>query len=122
MDEIAGWLACLICEASWSFAMTRTKADQQRARNLKAALAFLRLSSTEPEVDLLHRWLDTWTGLGLITVGVERQGFRLSLSHITEGEWRATFQSHPMIAPEGFGVAPTPWRAVQDAAWMAVKR
>jgi hypothetical protein len=42
-------------------------------------------------VNLLHRWLDSWTGLGLITVGVERQGFRLSLSHITEGEWRAMF-------------------------------
>jgi hypothetical protein len=47
---------------------------------------------------------------------------RLSLSHIAEGEWRATFQSHAMWAPAGFGVAPTPWKAVQDAAWMAVKR
>jgi hypothetical protein len=26
---------------------------------------------------LLHRWLDTWSGVGLITVGVERLGYRL---------------------------------------------
>jgi hypothetical protein len=36
------------------------------------------------------RWLDTWTGLGLI---------------------------NQVVAPKGFGVAPTPWRAVQIAAW-----
>jgi len=34
---------------------------------------------------LLHRWLDNWTGLGLIVVGVERQGLKFSLSHIAEG-------------------------------------
>jgi hypothetical protein len=27
-----------------------------------------------------------------------------------------------MWAPEGFGVASTPWKAVQDAAWMTVKQ
>jgi hypothetical protein len=41
-------------------------------------------------------------------VGVERQGLRFSLSHIAEGEWRATFMAHPMFAPAGFGVAATP--------------
>ena len=91
------------------FSSTPTKPAQQREANLRCALGFLRLTSTEPEVNLLHRWLDTWTGLGLITVGVERQGFRLSLTHIAEGEWRAAFRSHPMIAPDGYGVASTPW-------------
>lgn len=80
--------------------MPSTTVDEQRARNLRAALAFLRLPSTEPELDLLHRVFDSWSGLGLITVGVERQGMPLSLSHIAEGEWRATFQSHAMWAPE----------------------
>jgi hypothetical protein len=32
-----------------------------RGRRLRAALAFLRLPPTEPELRLLHRWLDTWT-------------------------------------------------------------
>ena len=44
----------------------------------------------------------------LITVSVERQGLRLSLSHIAEGEWRATFMENNRRAPRGFGVAPTP--------------
>jgi hypothetical protein len=52
--------------------------------------------------------------------GGERQGLLLSLGHIAEGEWRATFMGNPMFAPEGFGVAKTPWQAVQRAAWAAI--
>ena len=95
--------------------------DQRRA-NLTAALGFLQLPSRASELQRLHRWLDTWTGVGLITVGVERHGYRLSLSHITEGEWRARFMGDPMISASGYGVASTPWRAVQIAAWVALKR
>jgi hypothetical protein len=58
----------------------------RRLATLRAALAFLRLPPIEPELQLLHRWLDNWTGLGLVTVGVERRGMRRCLSHITEGE------------------------------------
>jgi hypothetical protein len=54
-------------------------------------------------------------GLRLIVGGVERQGLRFSLSHIADREWRATFMTHPMFAPAGFGVAKTPWQAVQRA-------
>ena len=94
-----------------------------RLANLRAALAFLRLPPTEPELRLLHRWLDTWTCVGLITAGVERHGMRLSLSHIADDEWRAMFMDdNPRLAPRGFGVATTPWRAVQQAAWIALKR
>jgi hypothetical protein len=48
------------------------------------------------QLRLLHCWLDTWAAIGLISVGLERQGYRLSLSRIAEGEWRAYFMSHPM--------------------------
>jgi hypothetical protein len=75
--------------------------DRRRAL-LTAALGFLELPPRAPELRLLHWWLDRWMGVGLITVGVERLGYRLSLSHIAEGEWRATFQSNPMFAPAGF--------------------
>ena len=97
-------------------------ADDRRRSNLTAALGFLRLPPTVPELQLLHRWLDTWTGVGLITGGVERRGLRLSLSHIADGEWRATFMESDRWAPRGFGVAPTPWRAVQRASWAAVNK
>jgi hypothetical protein len=43
-----------------------------------------------------------------------------ALSHITEGEWRAQFSAHPLWASAGYGVAATPWRAVQVAARAAV--
>jgi hypothetical protein len=47
---------------------------------------------------------------------------RLSLSHIADEEWRAVFMGeNALLAPRGFGVAPTPWRAVQRAAWAAVR-
>ena len=95
--------------------------DDSRRANLRAALGFLRLPPTEPELQLLHRWLDNWTGVGLITVGVERRGMRLSLSHIADEEWRAVFMGETaLLAPRGFGVAPTPWRAVQRAGWEVV--
>jgi len=56
----------------------------RRLASLLAALGFLQLQPRAPELRLLHRRLDTWTGLGLIVVGVERQGLRFSLSHITK--------------------------------------
>jgi hypothetical protein len=93
----------------------------RRLATLPAALGFLQLPPRAPELRLLHCWLDTWTGVGLIAVGVERQGLLLSLSHIAEGEWRAQFMGNALVAPKGFGVAATPWKAVQIAAWAAVK-
>jgi hypothetical protein len=103
--------------------VTRPEELDHRGRRLRAALGFLRLPPTEPELQLLHRWLDTWIGVGLITVGVERHGMRLSLSHIADDEWRAMFMDdNPRLAPRGFGVAPTPWRAVQRAAWETLTR
>jgi len=46
----------------------------RRLPTLRAALGFLQLPPRAFELRLLHRWLDTWTGIGLIVVGVERQG------------------------------------------------
>jgi hypothetical protein len=61
-------------------------------------------------------------GVGLITAGIERLGYRLSLSHIAEGELRAQFSAHPMWSSVGFGVSATPWRAVQLAGRAAAGR
>jgi hypothetical protein len=95
--------------------------SDRRLANLRAALGFLQLAPRAAELRLLHRWLDTWTGIGLITGGVERLG-RLSLSHIADAEGWAVFAGHPLFAPGGYGVAPTPWGAVQRAAWAVVSQ
>jgi hypothetical protein len=46
----------------------------RRLATLRAALGFLHLPPRAPELRLLHRWLDSWTGIGLIAVGLHRQG------------------------------------------------
>jgi hypothetical protein len=60
-----------------------------RFGTLRGALGFLRLPPTEPELHLLHQWLHTWSGVGVIAVGMYRQGLRLSLTLVADGEWRA---------------------------------
>lgn len=34
---------------------------------------------TEPELRLLHQWLDCWRGIGDIVTGMKRQGYEVSL-------------------------------------------
>jgi len=39
---------------------------------LVAALAALPVKSRAPELALVHAWLDSWSGLGAIVVGMQR--------------------------------------------------
>jgi hypothetical protein len=70
----------------------------------------------------VRRWLDTWTGIGLIAVGMQRQGWDVQLTTYGNGRWRATFyvtgMAHSIVG--GWAWAPTPWRAAQRAAWESV--
>ena len=63
-------------------------------------------------------------GIGLIAVGMARQGFDLQLTRYDERDWRATFFpvgiAHSVVA--GSAWEPTPWRAVQRAAWNVVMK
>ena len=89
-----------------------------------AALAFMQLQGGEnvPELQMLGNYLNTWRGLGDIVRGMQRQEFRLYLTNVEEGIWRATFTKSAMLAAEGFGTGKTPWAAVQQAAWVALER
>ena len=69
----------------------------------------------------LHAWLDTWSGVGHVVTGMERIGYRVSLTRLDD-HWRARFSTHPMISDDGYGVAATPWGAGQRAAWAVVRR
>src|SRR5437867_7925632 len=94
-----------------------------RRRLLLAALAAVRVKSRAPELALVHAWLDSWVGLGLVVVGMHRHGYDLSLTHDRNG-WRATFlhRSHVLYPWVGQVLCwrPTPWRAIQEAAWRAL--
>jgi hypothetical protein len=38
-----------------------------------------------PELEMMHRWLDNWEVVGLVTTGMERQGYRLHLTNAEAG-------------------------------------
>jgi len=64
----------------------------QRTRLLRAVLGFLSVEQREPELRLLHRWLDTWPGIGHVVAGMARQGYDLELRRYDgQGLARAVF-------------------------------
>ncbi|MBM3222092.1 MAG: hypothetical protein FJZ38_26120 [Candidatus Rokubacteria bacterium] len=65
--------------------------------------------------------MDSWRGLGLIVTALDRDSYKVSLSKIAAGEWRAQFHKDFTTSPDGYGVAATPWRAVQRAAWSVLR-
>jgi hypothetical protein len=70
--------------------VTRPEETGRRGRRLRAALAAVLVKAEEPELRLMHDWLDSWSGIGLIVVGMTRQGFQLGLDQRT-GQWLALF-------------------------------
>src|SRR5712692_8762045 len=97
----------------------------RRAGRMLVALGFLRLpipdAAMPPAFAALHQWLDSWRGLGAIEHGMAHQGYDLSLTRYANEGWRATFyntgKEHSYTASTGSAWEPTPWRAVQGAAW-----
>jgi len=89
-----------------------------RGHFLRAALGFstLPLPSYDRALHALRSWLDSWSGIGHVTVGMARQGYDLQL---TKG-WRATFYTtgmqHSPTSATGTGWERTPWHATQRAA------
>jgi hypothetical protein len=59
-----------------------------------ATLGFLRLegvpATMPPALVALHRWLDSWPGIGAIEHGMT-EGYDLSLTRYADEGWRATF-------------------------------
>jgi len=70
----------------------------QRGQLLRAALGFatLPLPSYDGALHALRTWLDSWSGIGHVTVGMARQGYDLQLTRYDEKGWRATFYTTGM--------------------------
>jgi|SRR5215475_13336909 len=114
---IAASLA-LLCRALCQRPRGEPTLTDRRLPILRAALGFLDPASRVPELRLRH----AWTVVGLITVGVERLGSRLSLRQIAAGEWLARFSGHLLFSSAGFAVVATPSEAKQIAVAAAVRR
>jgi hypothetical protein len=58
-----------------------------------AALGFAGLPrpSYDPSLWALRIWLDFWSGIGRVAVGMAHQGFDLQLTRYDERGWRSTF-------------------------------
>jgi hypothetical protein len=54
-------------------------------------VGFALVPPTEPELHLLHGWLDSWRGVGDIVVGMARQEYDLELRRYNGRGWRAMF-------------------------------
>jgi len=56
----------------------RLRRSSRLERRFTNSTTTLRRSST-PELSVVHAWLDSWSGLGRIVVGMQRQGYELTL-------------------------------------------
>jgi hypothetical protein len=78
-----------------------------------------------PELRLIHDGLDSWSGIGLVVVGMSHQDFTGSLGEHGVGRWIAVFYrgrgGHEPVAAAGTAQELTPRRAVQRAAWAALR-
>ena len=100
-----------------------------RGRLLLTALDFAGLrreaGGSAVEIQSLRRWLDSWPGVGAIERGMAHQGYDLQLTRYDEQGWRATFypsgMEHSATSAVGSAWEQTPWRAVQRAAWAALR-
>jgi hypothetical protein len=95
----------------------------QRGQLLRAALDFAGCSmpSYDRALWALRSWLDSWSGIGHVAVGMHRQGYDLQLTRYDDKGWRATFYTtgmeHSPTSATGTGWERTPWHATQRAAW-----
>jgi hypothetical protein len=102
----------------------------RRAALMFATLGFAALpripADMAPVFQGLHRWLDSWRGIGDLAAGMHRQGFDLHLAQYAEEGWRCTFyttgKEHSLTTTTGTAWEPTPWLAVQRAAGRALDK
>src|SRR5207245_11682348 len=93
-----------------------------RGQLLRATLGFAGCSmpSYDRALHALRTWLDSWSGIGHVTVGMAHQGYDLQLTRYDERGWRATFYTtgmeHSPTSATGTAWERTPWHAVQRAA------
>src|SRR5262249_27316411 len=69
-----------------------------RGRRLCAALAAALVRDNAPELQLVRDWLDNWSGVGPVLVGMTHQGYDVQLTAYAARDWRTTFSHTPIVA------------------------
>jgi hypothetical protein len=84
------------------------------------------MPSYDRALHALRSWLDSWSGIGRIALGMGHQGFDLHLTRYDDRGWRATFYTtgmeHSPTSATGTGRERTPWHATQRGVWEGVER
>jgi hypothetical protein len=99
-----------------------------RSQLLRAALGFAGCSMVSYDRALwaLRTWLDSWSGIGHVSVGMARQGYDLQLTRYDEKGWRATFYTtgmeHSPASATGTGWERTPWHEMNmEEQWLTTR-
>jgi hypothetical protein len=90
--------------------VTRQEELDVRRRRLRAALAAVVVPDNAPELRLMHEWIASSSGLGLIIAGMTHQGRDVQLTAYAACDWRANFFpvgiAHSIV--DGTAWGPTP--------------
>ena len=88
--------------------------SDRRLSTLTAALGFLQLPPRAPELQLLHRYLDSWHGVAAIVGGLRRMGYETEFRQYPQG-WRVNVRradADPIIGSRlGIGVSRNAWHS-----------
>ena len=90
---------------------------------LRAALGFRTTRWHEPMPPAareLATWLDSWTGIGAVVVGMQRLGYVVEMKAFPMA-WRVNFMMRDVDTVAGSAWEPTAGRAVQCSAWAALR-
>jgi hypothetical protein len=100
----------------------RVITDLARRRSLLvAALVALRVKQSMRELDMMHRWLDNWGGPRAHRDGHGAARLPAAPHECRGGSLAGDVLTSPANQRGSFGAAATPWGAVQEAAWAAIK-
>jgi hypothetical protein len=79
-----------------------------------------------PELALVHRWLNSWAGIGLVVVGMAHQGYQVSFGGHGTARWIAVFYraggDHEPVPAAGTAQEAMAWRTVQRTGWVALSK
>ena len=67
-----------------------------RANEPQSRFSGCSLPSYDRARHALRTWLDSWSGIGHVAVGMARQGYDLQLTQYDDRDWRATFYTTGM--------------------------